>query len=63
MATPAEPLLDVRALVVLWASVLTGLVAGVLSYLASSNVPAAILVRLGAVAIALPLVHTTIAWT
>jgi hypothetical protein len=52
MSTPPDPLLTVRATVVLLAALLVGLLAGVLSYLASPNVPTAVLVGGGAAAVA-----------
>lgn len=58
---PPEPLLTVRAAVVLLTAALVGLVAGALSYLTNLNVPTAVLVGGGAAAATLTLVHAILA--
>ena len=61
MSIPPEPLLTVRAAVVLLSTLLVGLLTGGISYLATPNIPAAFLVGGGGVAVALPLLHTVLA--
>ncbi|MFG2064085.1 hypothetical protein ACGFIK_21995 [Micromonospora sp. NPDC048871] len=55
-----EPLLTVRAAVVLLLAVLTGVAAGVLIHLAGQPLAAAVLVGGGAVGAAIPLFHSII---
>jgi hypothetical protein len=57
MSNPSEPLLTPRAFLVLLAALLAAAAAGILSYLAALNVPAAVLVGFGAFGVALPLLH------
>ena len=58
MATPPDPLLTVRATVVLLVAVLIGIVAGYLGYLANSgSLATAVLVGGGATGAALALFH------
>ena len=57
---PPSPLLSVRAAVVFFGALVIGLLAGTLSFLAAPNVPAAVLVGGGALAVALPLLHAVI---
>ena len=52
------PLLTVRAMVVLMLALLTGVIAGLLSYLSAHDIPASSLVGGGAAAAALVLFHS-----
>ncbi len=58
MSSPPEPLLSLRAAVILLIALFVGVIAGVLSYLASSNIAAAALVGGGAVTVILPVTHS-----
>lgn len=59
MTTPPEPdrLLTTRAAVVLLTALVLGLVAGALSFLATQNVAAAVLVGGGAVVAVVPVIN------
>ncbi len=57
MSTPPEPLLTIRAAVVLMMSLIIGLMAGALGYLAQHNVATAFLIAGGAMGGTLALSH------